>query len=68
MTKKSVDKSIEKHLTAKRNELVWALATQDYTNAQIGRIFNINRSTVLRIIEKKPSGWVTPWWKVDTLK
>ena len=60
----SVDKSVEQHLMDKRNELIWALAGQDYTQAQIGRIFNLDRSTILRIIEKKPVRWVTSWQKI----
>lgn len=60
----AVDKPLEKHLIDKRNELIWALSLQDYTHAQISRIFNINRSTALRIIKKKPSGWQPKWVKM----
>jgi len=48
---------METHVKEKRAELIWALSIQDYTFAQIGRIFNINRSTVLRIIKEMPKGW-----------
>ena len=63
-----VDKKIKRHLASKRNELVWALSMQDYTQADIGNIFNLNRSTILRIIEEKPARWTSPWWKIDKLK
>ena len=53
----------EKHIKEKRIELIWALSLQDYTHAQIGRIFNIDRSTVLRIISKKPRNWSSKWHK-----
>ncbi len=54
---------IENHLLEKRNELIWALDLQDYTNAQIGRIFNLNRATVLRVIAMKPKDWKPKWVK-----
>ena len=61
----TVDKNIEKHLQDKRNELVWALSSREYTNAQIGRVFGINRSTVSRIIEKKPKDYKPKWVKLE---
>ncbi len=54
---------MESHLKEKRAELIWALSLQDYTNAQIGRIFNINRSTVLAILRAKPKDWQPKWVK-----
>ena len=66
-SRKPVDKVLAKHLTAKRNELIWALNAQDYNNAEIGRIFNIERSTVLRIIRKKPAKWSSPWFKITKI-
>lgn len=57
--------NMENHLKEKRNELMWALSLQDYTNAQIGRIFNIHRATVKRIIDKKPRDWQPKWKKVQ---
>jgi len=56
--------NLENHLREKRNELIWALSAQDYTDSQIGRIFGLNRSTVARIIEKKPSDWRVKWVKI----
>ena len=54
---------MDKYLMAKRNELIWALSAQDYSAAQIGYIFGLNRSTTLRIIKAMPPGWQTPWKK-----
>ena len=50
----------------KRDELIWALDLQDYKPAQIGRIFNLNRSTISRIIEARPKDWKPKWVKVQT--
>jgi hypothetical protein len=68
MSKQIVDKPLEQYLMDKRNELIWALSSQDYTQAQIGRIFNLDRSTIKQIINKKPVNWVTPWFKIASIK
>lgn len=68
MNKQIVDKPLEQYLRDKRNELIWALAGQDYTHSQIARIFNINKSTIKQIMDKKPDGWVTPWFKITSIK
>ena len=49
----------------KRNELIWALGDKDqgYTYQEIGEIFNINKSTVLRILKSKPKEWEVKWVK-----
>ncbi len=53
-----------KHEKDKRAELIWALALQEYTAASIARIFGIaHRSTVLRIIQRKPRDWSPKWIK-----
>jgi DNA-binding CsgD family transcriptional regulator len=66
MTKEQpVDKQIEIHLREKRIELIWALSLQDYTNAQIARMFNLHPSTTLRIIRTKPRDWQPKWKKVQ---
>jgi len=54
---------MEPHLREKRDELIWALDLQGYTLAQIGRIFNRNRATILDVIKKKPKDWVPKWIK-----
>jgi hypothetical protein len=54
---------IEIHIQEKRDELIWALSLQNYTNAQIGRMFKLNRSTILRIIQSKPRDWKPKWVK-----
>jgi len=57
---------VVKHLLDKRDELIWSLASQEYSHADIGRIFNVrHRSTVLRIIARKPARWISPWVKRD---
>lgn len=37
-----------------RDELIWDLVCQGYTNAEISRIFNTNSTTIMRIIHKIP--------------
>ena len=54
---------MKKHIKDKRDELIWALSLQDYTLSEIGTIFGINRSTVLRILENKPKDWQPKWIK-----
>lgn len=68
MNRKHVDKKIKEHLRFKRNELIWALSQQDYTFADIGEIFNLERSTILRIVRRMPRDWVSPWWKITKLQ
>ena len=55
---------IEHHLKDKREELIWALSLQDYTDAQIGRIFGMSRMAIKRIVANKPKDWVTKWKKI----
>jgi len=58
-----VDNSIESHILDKRNEIMWALDVQKYTYAQIGRMFNLHRSTVMRICKGRPATWKVKWVK-----
>lgn len=71
-TVKGVDNEplrMEAHIREKRDEIVWALFIQGYTPSQIGRLFNIrHRSTVIRIIRRKPYRWIPKWVKVKTKK
>lgn len=48
----------------KRNELIWAISLQGYTYTEIGSIFNVDKSTVMRIINAMPAGWETKWKKI----
>ncbi len=65
MSKRVEGDKLEKHLREKRYELIWALSHQDYTQAQICRIFNMpHRSTVMHIINRKPRDWTPKWIKV----
>ena len=41
---------------------------QEYTQAQIARIFNLSPVTIMRIINKKPKGWATKWHKRSNYK
>jgi len=65
MTKaKCVDNyKLEAFLKEKREEIIWALSIQDYTDAQIARMFKLNRSTVLRILRNKPKDYQPKWIK-----
>lgn len=55
---------MEEFLREKREELVWALSAQGYTDAQIGRLFNVSRATIFHIIRRKPKSYKSPWRKV----
>lgn len=46
-------KSEKKYLTNKRNAIIAKLFESGYSFADIGVIFRMNRSSVLRIIDKK---------------
>jgi predicted DNA-binding protein YlxM (UPF0122 family) len=54
----------KRHIREKKVELIYALSLQDYTDTEIASIFNVNRSTILRIIKKRPSTWRPKWIKV----
>jgi len=54
---------MEIHIKTKRDELIWALSLQEYNDAQIGRIFNLDRSTIHRIIRRMPSDYKPKWIK-----
>lgn len=55
---------MEEYLKEKRQELMWGIAKQGYTAAQVGRIFGLSRSTAGDIIKKMPENWSSPWVKV----
>ena len=59
------DNSIEQHILEKRKELIWALYLQDYTYAEIGRVFNMHRASVLRIVKCKPVDYKVKWVKAE---
>lgn len=51
-------------LDQKRMELVWALSLQDYTHDDITYILrDADRSTVTRMINKRPADWQPKWIK-----
>lgn len=55
---------IKSHIQAKRREIIYALSVQDYTDSEIATIFNLNRSSILRIIAKRPKDYKSPWVKI----
>lgn len=58
------ERNMKNHLGEKREELIWALSLQEYSFADICEIFNIkHRSTVMRIIARKPENWLPRWVK-----
>jgi len=59
----TVDKP-KQYLLDKKYELIWALSLQDYNYQDIADIFNLNRSTIMRIVRKRPYGWTPKWRKV----
>ena len=46
------DGKTEIYLIEKRNEIIFSLASQGYTKAQIGRMFRLERATVGVILNK----------------
>lgn len=46
--------TIEPYLREIRNDLLRDLARKGFTQAQLARIFNLNRATILRILEVEP--------------
>ena len=59
---KEIEK-LEPFLAEKREEFCWALDIQGYNYAQIGRLFKINRSSVMRIIDARPKEYKPKWVK-----
>ena len=56
---------MKQYTKEKREELIWALCLQDYSLIDIGEIFNIDRSSVLRIKRKTPTNYTPKWKKVQ---
>lgn len=55
---------IKKLLDEKREELIWALSLQDYTHEDIAYIMrDADRSTITRVINKRPADWTPKWVK-----
>lgn len=55
---------IKELLDNKRTELIWALSLQEYTQEDIAYILrDADRSTVSRIISKRPESWQPKWVK-----
>lgn len=61
---KEKDEMIKDLLDNKRIELIWALSLQNYTQEDISYILrDANRSTISRIINKRPTEWKPKWVK-----
>ena len=58
------DSKTELYIIEKRNEIIFSLASQGYTQAQIGRMFRLERATVGIILKRMPNGYVSPWKKI----
>lgn len=55
---------IKELLEQKRTELIWALSLQEYTHEDISFILrDADRSTITRIINKRPENWTPKWVK-----
>jgi hypothetical protein len=54
----------EPNLLAKRKELMWSLASQNFNKAQIGRIFGLGRSRSQVIMSQMPKNYQSPWSKI----
>lgn len=53
------------HLQEIRNELVWILNAHGYNGADIGQIFNVNRSTISDALKLRPAKWIPKWVKAQ---
>jgi len=59
---------MEELLDNKRTELIWALSLQEYTQDDIAYILrDADRSTISRIISKKPEDWQPKWVKRNAI-
>lgn len=58
---------LEEYLMEKRDEIIFALSCQDYTEAQIGRMFRLPRSQIHRMLKRKPAGYSPKWVKAKKL-
>ncbi len=56
-------KQIPQHIKDKRDEIIYALSLQDYTYAHISLMFNIDRTTVMRIVRARPADYQPKWVK-----
>lgn len=55
---------MEYFLREKRDELIWALAEQDYTNAHLARMFKTTKADISRCLQRKPKNYKPKWEKV----
>lgn len=56
--------AIKELLDTKRTELIWALSLQEYTQEDIAYMLrDADRSTISRIINKRPDSWQPKWVK-----
>lgn len=60
-------KQIPPYLRDKRNELLFALAKQGYSQAQLAIIFNLSTSRISTIVATMPENYRTRWVKRDDI-
>lgn len=60
-------KQIPPYLRDKRNEIVFALAKQGYSQAQLAVLFNLSTSRVSAILSTMPSNYRSKWVKRDDI-
>lgn len=60
-------KQIPPYLRDKRNELLFALAKQGYSQAQLAIIFNLSTSRISTIIAMMPENYRSRWVKRDDI-
>lgn len=48
----------------KRDELIWAIGDQGYSQQSIARMFNLSKARVSVIMSAKPADWKSPWVKL----
>ena len=51
-------------LLAKRREIMWSLTSQNFNQAQIGRMFGLSRSRANVIMSQCPKDFISPWSKI----
>lgn len=55
------------HLQEKRDELIWALDYQGWSQSDIGRMFKLHPSSINAIVHGRPEGWVPKWVKRESV-
>ena len=48
----------------KRDEIIWAIAEQGYSQQSIARMFNLSKARVSVVVSERPADWKSPWVKL----